>query len=120
MAPLGYAVMKSESNTRAPNAHRYVTSRAQHRMNSGCIDVAKISSHLKVECCCIVGPHCLPVLSVSPHYFHPLKCTEDVVRHKYKGVGKSAVLVKSSSCGCNRGEVASGGEKTTKTDSSTC
>lgn len=111
MAPLGYAVMKSESNTRAPNALRYVTWPARHCENSGGIDVAKISSRLKVECCCGVSPHCLPVLSVSPHYFHLLKCTEDVVRHKYKGVEKSTLLEKSSFRGCNTGEVASRGKK---------
>lgn len=124
MAPLGYAVMKYESNTKtaAPNALRYVTWRARRCENSRGNDVAKISSRLKVERCCIVSclvggrVHIVYLSSVSVHIiFTYLSAQKMLLDTNIKVLEKPTLLEKSPSCGCSTGKVASRG----KNDSST-
>lgn len=110
MAPLGYAVMKYESNTKttAPNALRSVTCPVRHCEKSGGIDVAKISSRLKVESFYIVSclvhgrVHIVYLSSVSFHIiFTYLNAQTMLLDTNIKVLENSALLEKSSSCGCS-------------------
>lgn len=82
MAALGFAVMKYESNTKAPapNGPQIChMANAVRRETPGGIGVAKISSRSKEQRCrnceslsSRQSPHCLPELRVGAYHFHLL------------------------------------------------
>lgn len=121
MAPLGCAVMKHESNTKntTPNALRSVTCPVRHCKNSRRIDVAKISSRLKVESFCIVSclvhgrVHIVYFSAVSIHIIFTCFDAQYMLQDTHiKVMKKSTLLEKSSSCGWRVSGETNTGENT--------